>query len=286
MFNPTVGQSMLIGAGLNFASGLLGGSGGGKAARQQLQHQLFLDRESRDWNLQRQAEQYDWMREDRAREDRFIQRRVADAKAAGLHPLFALGASSGGSPSFMAGQSTAGTAAAASVSESPLGRAARAAARGFESYARSKAMEKTELDIREQQARVDLAELEVQAARRAAAAAMGTGPRPTPQVEDVPFERPYSGVRSLGQEGGWHVGGLPSADEVEQMYGEAAGVGYGLGKGVYDLSATARGAIYDALPKEYKHLVRPWKRFSRHFKPKRTHKPLTIRIRKARGGEK
>ncbi len=45
-----------------------------------------------------------------AREDSRFQRSSADAKAAGLHPLFALGAGGAGSPSFIAGQSETGSA--------------------------------------------------------------------------------------------------------------------------------------------------------------------------------
>lgn len=49
--------------------------------------------------------------------DESIQRRVADAKKAGIHPLFALGASVGASPTLMAGQSTSGSALGEGIAE-------------------------------------------------------------------------------------------------------------------------------------------------------------------------
>lgn len=53
--------------------------------------------------------------------DESIQRRVADAKKAGIHPLFALGGSLGASPTFMAGQSPLGGAAASVARAAVIG---------------------------------------------------------------------------------------------------------------------------------------------------------------------
>ncbi len=63
------------------------------------------------------------------REDTRYQRAVADAKAAGLHPLFALGAAGAGSPQFIAGQSQSGSA---------LGDAVRGAGRVGAAHYKSK----------------------------------------------------------------------------------------------------------------------------------------------------
>ncbi len=55
--------------------------------------------------------------EDRKREDTRIQRTVADAKAAGIHPLFAMGAvPSSGAAGFIPGQSPSGSALGAGIS--------------------------------------------------------------------------------------------------------------------------------------------------------------------------
>ncbi len=61
-------------------------------------------------------------------DDKFYQRSVKDAKAAGLHPLFALGGSSGGGSGFIAGQSETG---------SKLGDALKTAGRGVQDYAQA-----------------------------------------------------------------------------------------------------------------------------------------------------
>lgn len=80
MVAPLV-SAALVGAGASFLGGIF----------------------DRSANRKSQAEAY-------ARDDTKYQRAVKDAKAAGLHPLFALGAGGAGSPSFMAGQSETGSA--------------------------------------------------------------------------------------------------------------------------------------------------------------------------------
>lgn len=87
----------LLSLGVDFIGGLLGS----KAKKREMQ--LY-----RDQMKQSQA-QFD------AQMDQSVQRRVQDAKAAGVHPLFALGASVGSSPTISAGQPPR--------AESPMGKA-------------------------------------------------------------------------------------------------------------------------------------------------------------------
>ncbi len=61
-------------------------------------------------------------------DDKYFQRSVKDAKLAGLHPLFALGGSSGAGSGFIAGQSETG---------SKLGDALKTAGRGVQDYTRA-----------------------------------------------------------------------------------------------------------------------------------------------------
>ena len=86
----------LIGAGANLLGGLFGSSSA-KKARRQAQHQF--------------DQQMDYS----------VQRRVADARKAGIHPLFALGASVGASPTTLAGDTSM---------QDALGRAGENVARG------------------------------------------------------------------------------------------------------------------------------------------------------------
>lgn len=71
----------LLGLGLKFMGGLIG--------------QKSQDRQNR-LQMQQAQKQFD------AQMDQSVQRRVKDAKAAGVHPLFALGASAGASPTISA----------------------------------------------------------------------------------------------------------------------------------------------------------------------------------------
>lgn len=106
--------SMLGGAIMPAVSGLLGsvfGGGGDKRARHDANVWNY-----RQWQMAQSQwqDQMNMRQEDQRREDSTIQRRVADARAAGLHPLFALGAA-GGAPSgaapttFIPGQAASGS---------------------------------------------------------------------------------------------------------------------------------------------------------------------------------
>jgi hypothetical protein len=75
----------LLSLGLDFVGGLMGHSSQKK------------DRALRRDQMRMAQSQFD------AQMDQSVQRRVADAKKAGIHPLFALGASAGGSPTISAG---------------------------------------------------------------------------------------------------------------------------------------------------------------------------------------
>lgn len=85
-----------------------------------------------------------------AREDSRFQRASVDAKAAGLHPLFALGASGAGSPQFIAGQSQSGSA---------LGDAVRGVGRVGSAYQRSKIPSLSPLQQRLAELQVENAEV-------------------------------------------------------------------------------------------------------------------------------
>lgn len=81
-------MSILGGAAISAGGSLLGGVMGNKAAKK----------------ANRQAQQqFDQQM------DHSVRRRVEDAKRAGIHPLYALGASSGASPTIMAGQHSSGS---------------------------------------------------------------------------------------------------------------------------------------------------------------------------------
>lgn len=85
-----VTQGALIQTGGSLLGGLIGGKDAKKAVKKQYKYQKEFAKNQLQW-------------------------RVQDAKAAGLHPLFALGGGGGTSPTFMAGQSPMGSAIADSA---------------------------------------------------------------------------------------------------------------------------------------------------------------------------
>ncbi len=84
------------------------------------------------------------------REDSRFQRASADARAAGLHPLFALGAAGAGSPQFIAGQSESGSA---------LGDAVRGVGRVGAAHAKSKIATRDPLQQRLAELQIENAEV-------------------------------------------------------------------------------------------------------------------------------
>ncbi len=112
----------------------------------------------------------------RTREDNRMQRAVADAKAAGLHPLFALGSAGAGSASIaMSPTPTAGGSAAAGIAA-----AGKTIGEGIRGYAKGKrtarldaaAAELHALAVRSAQGKIQLDDLEAQ--RRASDLAVST----------------------------------------------------------------------------------------------------------------
>lgn len=185
---------MLAGAGLDFLGGMLGSSGGGKAARQQLHHQLFLDDKAREftgyWNERQEALQ----------RNRY-QIAAADAKAAGLHPLFALGAA-GASQGFMAGQSASGSAASAAVEHSGVGQALQGAGRGLQAWASRQAtkqqVESNALDLAIKRKQLETLEFELEQARSSALAGATTKALATrPDLEWSPLPTPDKYPRNV-----------------------------------------------------------------------------------------
>jgi len=108
----TFGTALAKGVGSGLASGFLGKAfGGGRSAGDQVR--TWIDQSNydaaRQWDYSKKAaslsDHYASAAEQRAhtRFRRQIQDRVSDARAAGLHPLFALGAAMGHSPTFSTG---------------------------------------------------------------------------------------------------------------------------------------------------------------------------------------
>ena len=118
-----MGNPLLAPALISAGGSLLGGLFGSKSAEKRQSESTKLTREQ----MAMQRQQFD------AQMDESIQRRVKDAKAAGLHPLFALGASPGASPTAtIGGQSDSGN-----LLGEGIGRAARHVAQAFDPATRA-----------------------------------------------------------------------------------------------------------------------------------------------------
>lgn len=169
--------------------------------------------------------------------DHSVRRRVEDAKRAGIHPLFALGASLNTSPTIMAGQSSSGSA---------IGDAVRNIGAAYDNYQVNKANEKANADAarlaeikmhqeaRESQARIErdkaaarldnveaMARLSRNAVAAQALASRNSG-EGTP--DQSPMHLPIVGKTRPG----------PHSPQqyIEDQYGGLIGEAYGLGRAV------------------------------------------------------
>lgn len=187
-----------------------------------------------------------------AREDSQMQRRTADARAAGLHPLFALGAGGVGGPSTLIGQSASG---------SKLGDAIQTAGRGVAHYANARVdplsakmaqlqIQNAEVNLRKNLIDEQLMNSEL-ATTLSAAASQGRDQEYTlrPEIRDV---RRRVGAKEkvttiadnqpirIRMPGGQYliVDRSTDAQDMEDLFGDPVSWGYGLWKLAASIDAT------------------------------------------------
>lgn len=166
--------------------------------------------------------------------DHSIRRRVEDAKRAGIHPLYALGASVGSSPTIMAGQSGSGSSIGDAVASIGANFASNREARQANAQAARLAELKMHMDARESQARINrdnaaarldnveaMARLSRNALATQALASRNTG-------ENIPDQSPIHMPIFGKVKPGPHT----SQQYVEDQYGGVLGEAYGLGRAV------------------------------------------------------
>ncbi len=178
-----------------------------------------------------------------ARDDSRFQRATADAKAAGLHPLFALGAAGAGSPSFIAGQSESGSA---------LGDAVRGIGSVASTAQRAKIPSQTPLQQRMAQLQIENAEVilagnkidlvekqkNLSDNQQVTQAATGSQEIPIPEIMDQIHTKtkkdivvhPAHQKISMMIPGGKRIilGPSATAEEIEDTFGDVAGSAYGV----------------------------------------------------------
>ena len=180
------------------------------------------------------------------RDDSRFQRATKDAKAAGLHPLFALGAGGAGSPSFIAGQSQSGSA---------LGDAVRGAGRVGQAHYKSKIPTRDPLSqelaqLQVENARVtlagnklDLIEQQRLLSKNQLVTQSAASSQEIPRLDDqmrtirpggqVVPQPGYQKV-SILVPGGKRliIGPSATAEDIELIFGDVAGSVYGVAKAV------------------------------------------------------
>lgn len=214
----TAGMGSIISSGLNMLGGILGKSKPRGPSYQQ------------QWD----------------RDDSRIQRTAADAKAAGLHPLFALGASGATTPSFIAGQAETG---------SNLGDVLKSASQGVKDYSRATAtnplatklmtlqVQNAEINVRKNL--IDEQLMSSQLSRETQAAG-STGRdiefpmnpevrdlrrTPIPKNAKIPIAADNTPIK-IRMPGGQHliVDKSLDAQEMEDLFGDPVSWGYGVWK--------------------------------------------------------
>lgn len=170
---------------------------------------LFNRKEKQKANAQSER----LMREAWSRDDQFIQRRVADAKAAGIHPLAALGAQ--GSSSYV-------TPVATTVGSS-IGDAGAAIGRAVDQRQNAGyAKQLQALTLRKMNAEISLLDAQSRTAI-ASAQRMHRG------MEMLPHPRPrYAGMHVAGKKTDHHPG-WSDAERMEERYGNLVENLYGMG---------------------------------------------------------
>ncbi len=217
-----------------------------------------------------QSKSHDYTREQWERDDNYLQRRTKDAKAAGLHPLFALGGPSGagGATSFMAGQSETG---------SKLGDALKSAGRGVQNYQATKknplqnrllTLQIEDAELQVANSKLDLIDRQKGASSRAMATneAQHTGQDRQYENREVPVhpkpaaQHPKPVVKheprknlSLPDGIELFTQGHLTAQEMEDEYGDLVGIGYGVWKLASDILHTSgKGAAKRYIEEEIK----------------------------------
>ena len=262
--DPLVTSSLISTGGRLLGNFLGGGRSAGDQVRTWVDQTNYANAENyRYWTQQRAAEhqyqrQLDWDRYVYAKglDDTQLQRRVADAKAAGLHPLYALGVSPGVGPSFSAGSSPApvGQSSTGSYlgegygrSEHPLSSVLEGAAGYYEARARSKRQSRLDkANLRAAEARALRDEAEAAHAwslvKRSEQRANETRTAPYKETQ-LKWHRLPGGMhrekpRTMrGKDGSkWIIQPGMRQEDVEEEYGEIVGGLYGTGKALLDFA--------------------------------------------------
>ena len=162
---------------------------------------------------------------------------VADAKAAGLHPLAALGASAGGGSFAMPVQSSGSSWSAGDAVGSALDTLSRGAGQAFTNRyedkqgrinaSRAEAERQRQLARQEALDAANIQEVRSRTALNHARLRSLSGP---PAISSDLVVGDYPNRTGIGPDGRFHIGSGADAEDIARLYGEIAGEAYGLTK--------------------------------------------------------